>query len=187
MDHAPAHLVGLTQQARGAIQVPFQQGLANQGAADPFAADQHRCRIRHFKAMTGAVGFEQVEIAGAPLAEAEIVADDQVTHAERPDQNILDEAFRRLIGQRPVEAQDQGMVHRQFRQPVHFFAQPHEPGRGIDGVKKLAGLWLEQDDADREVQPPAFGGQPLDHGPVAEVHAIKIADGHDAPLRRQMR
>jgi len=79
------------------------------------------------------------------------------------------------------------MVHRQFREAVHLFAQPHEPGRRVDGIEELARLRFEQHDTDGEVQSPACGGQPLDHGPVAEMHAIEIADGHDATLRRQMR
>ena len=88
---APADAVGAAQQARRVGHVAFEEGGADGRAGNPLALMDQGVHRLDGEARLLAGGVEHREVADAALAETEVVADQQVTHAEAVDQHVLDE------------------------------------------------------------------------------------------------
>lgn len=121
--------------------------------------------------------FELREITGALRAVAEIPPDQQPAHAQPPQQHILDEPRRRERGQPRVEPDHVDPVHARLRDQFQFLAQAREPRRRGSGREEFARVRLEGQYTGRQLALARLGDQPLEHGAMAPVHAIEVADG----------
>jgi len=128
----------------------------------------------HAKAKLRTIGLQIGGGAGASFAEAEVGAYDHVVQAKAAVQGFI-RKFKRSEGSEcRVERQLIQFFHAEFGKTRGARGTAHQPeGRGGRGE---VGAWmrLEGDDAQRRVG----GGvaRQLDHGSVAEVHAVKISD-----------
>src|SRR5690606_5410864 len=75
-----------------------------------FARLRDRRNHRYPEAVLAAGGPHRLWIAAAALAEEEVVPDDHVADAQRPDQYLLDELRRREIRQVGVEREHDGEI-----------------------------------------------------------------------------
>jgi hypothetical protein len=120
--------------------------------------------------------LHQREIAAAPAAEAEIVADEHELRAQFAMQRVY-EIHRLHPGKRGSEAAHLHPVHPQRREPFRLFPQAGEPGRRLQRREKLARVRLEHHHRRLQTARPGLGLEALQQGLVPEMHAIEIADG----------
>jgi hypothetical protein len=71
------------------------------------------------------------EIPAARLAEAEVVADDQVPHRKAADQDLLDELFGGQARQLAIEAADMDAIDAAFRQQLELVAHAGKARRRL--------------------------------------------------------
>jgi hypothetical protein len=121
--------------------------------------------------------------AAAAGAEGEIVAGDDARSADALRQQAGDELFRRSAGKRAVELEHQHCIGAgMFEQALALVEGGEAEGGGVrlevaDGVRVEGG----NDDRAAFVMPACDGA--ADHGLVAEVKAVEIAERDDAPAQ----
>ena len=129
-------------------------------------------------------GVEHRIVAAAPGAEAEIVADEHVACAEAAQQHAVDEGLWRQGGQRLVEAQHDGLLDAAALELGELVTQRRDACRRLERAAGAAGLRgeevarmrLESQGAGRHAAVPRFADQQRQHGLVAPVHAVEVAD-----------
>ena len=127
--------------------------------------------------MHGPGTLEQREIPGPVPAEAEIIPDHEILHAQTFQQDDMDKFLRRQACQERAEAQAQHPVHTEPAQGLHLFPQPGETrGHPVRG-KVFARLRLERDDRYRQAHGDGAFRQLSEHRLMPEMHAIEITDG----------
>ena len=140
---------------------------------------------RHVKAVGGACGVEQGVVPGAFGAKAEVVADQHVPRSQTVDQHPLHKALRALGRQRGVERQHHHLVHTAVRQVGNLVPKgAHTRGRqvGLTGQlgEVVARVRLKGQHATGHAALLRLAAQQGQHGLVAPVHAVKVADGEGA-------
>jgi hypothetical protein len=83
MHDASVDRVGAAEQARGVFESAGLQRVANRRTRSALAVEGDAVHGLDLKAEAGAGSAQQREVAGAPGAEAKIVADDQMPDAQR--------------------------------------------------------------------------------------------------------
>jgi hypothetical protein len=119
---------------------------------------------------------QRLRIARAALAEAEIVADHHVGHAERPHQHPVDEVVGRQPRQGGVEAHHHRHVQPQPFQQRQLAGQRRQTKVWLVRLEDLARVRLEQNDAGRPVLPLRLGKGCSNKRLMAPVHPIEVAD-----------
>jgi hypothetical protein len=119
---------------------------------------------------------QQADVAGAAVAEAEVLARRDGPDAEPVGERVAHEVLGRLPHQPAVEAKRVEHVHAQLRRELGLAAQGRQPGGGRLGLDDLARVRLEGDDAQgrAELARERRGGG--DHRAVAPVEAVEVAD-----------
>ena len=117
----------------------------------------------------------------APIAE--IVPDQHPARRQQADQRALDERLRRERRERAREALDVHVVDAVRREQLELLAQRGQPRRRRGGREELPRVRLEGEHARREAPVARDRDQAREHGLVAEVHAVEVADRHGG--RRQ--
>jgi len=143
---------------------------------------------RHVKAQARAGRVEHGVIARALGAEAEIVPHQHVLHAQRAHQAFFNEGLGRLGRQALVEGQHHALVNAAARQLFELVAQGgdaggREVGLVVHGGEVVARVRLEGHHAGGHTAVLGFVLEQGQHGLVAAVHAIEIADGQRAAAR----
>ena len=131
--------------------------------------------------ITFAGTFQEIRAAAAALAEVEIVADDDAGDIEARDQHVTHEGFRVEPGKAGVEGQfdqqrhaeplGQHRLHRRRRQAEHRLAT----------VEEIARVRLEGQEAEGPAKRIGAGRRRRQHGAMAKVHAVEIADRQHRP------
>jgi hypothetical protein len=134
-------------------------------------------------------GVEHRIVAGALGAEAEVVTDQDVPDAQRLHQDVLDECLRRQRGQASVEGQHHTLVDAAALELFQLVAQGGDAGRGEFGLavlrsEKVARVRFEGHGAGGHSPVACLVLQQRQHGLVATVHAIEVADGERTALGR---
>src|SRR5688500_9203478 len=117
--------------------------------------------------------------AGAILAEVKVKADDGTGNTEPSDQDLADEVLGAGRCKGGIEGHHNRAVESGGRQQPQLVAVIAEPKQRHLGPEELAGV--RREGQRRRGLPQACrapAGQ-LDHGAVAAMHAVKIADRHD--------
>ena len=177
---APGHPVGAPEQARRAIEVAAVQRLAHQRAADSLAVEQELAHLLDREPVLQPGCPQRLDRAFAAPREMKIVPDHDVTRAEASHQQAIDELAGAHAAHLRVEAQHDHAIHAVERQRFEFLAQPRQAGRRGGTLEELPRRRLERDDHRRHAQLGRLGAHGRDHVLVPAMHAVVIADGHDA-------
>jgi hypothetical protein len=124
-------------------------------------------------------------VAGAPGAEAEVVADQHVLRAQAAHQHLVDEGFGNLARQTRIEREHHALVDAALGQLAELVAQGGDARRrqfGLagQGGEVVARVRLEGQHAAGHAPVPRLAVQQRQHGLVAAVHAVEVADGDGA-------
>ena len=109
----------------------------------------------------------------------EVEADHGAADGKALDQDAADEGFRRKVGQRRVESQHDRAVEPARGQKPQFGGLVGQPEQWLAGIEEGARMRLEGQHRCRSPQPPGQIPRYVDHGAVAAMHAVEIADGND--------
>jgi hypothetical protein len=130
------------------------------------------------------------EVIGRPRAieaEMKIKADGDAGDRKAADQNARNEVLRGKACERGVEAQHDRAAEPGRGQKPQLRALVGQPEQRLLGAKENAGMRLEGQRC--RFPPEGFGARERrrDHGAVAAMHAVEIADGDDGAVERVVR
>jgi phosphoribosylglycinamide formyltransferase-1 len=183
MDHVATEAVGPPQQVTDAGKIRLRQRLAHQRTRDPMALLGDRGHGVNFHAKGCAEPLQQREVAGAPGAEAKVIADQEPLGMKSLDEDAGDEILGACGCQRLVEVGDADPIDSDFGQRLQLVAQIGDPDRfGPAGRKELPRMRLERQHATDQAMASGIRNQPLQQRLVTTMDAVEIADGQRARL-----
>ena len=128
---------------------------------------------------------EQVDVAGAVLAEVKIRADHHRASVHPPNDDPGHELLSGLLRPRHVEGHNHCGVHAASSQKIELLFEVGDQRRGRFRPQHRGGVRIERDDAGLD----SSGGRCILRGPnhrlVAEVDPVVEADGERMPSRRR--
>ena len=117
-----------------------------------------------------------------------IEADGRTANAEPADQDARDELLRRQRGERGVEGEHQRAVEAGGGEQAQLRGLIGQAKHRIGRAQQLARMRLERDGDRRSAERGRARDRRIDHGAMAAVHAVEIADRRDrAPKLRDAR
>ena len=137
---------------------------------------------RHVEALGLAGRVQHGVVARALAAEAEIVTHQHIACAQPAHQHFIDESVGRLGGQPRVKRQHHRLLHTAAGQFGELVAQGADAcgcqlGLVVGAREVVAGVGLERQHAAFHAPVCSLAVQQGQHGLVAPVHTIEIADG----------
>ncbi len=138
------------------------------------------------KAEPPALLLQILRRAGAVLAEMEIEANGRAADAETAHENLLDEFFRRGRHQRRVEGHDDGAIESGACKQAQLVALARKLEQRVLRPQELSRVRREGERRSLAVELSRSCARGVDHGAVAAVHAVEIADGDDGPVQRSI-
>ena len=140
---------------------------------------------RHVKAQAGASGVNHGVVALALRPKLKVVAHQHIAHAQGLHQHLVNKGGRRHAGQGVVKRQHHAGVHPAGAQLVQLVAQGGNAGGGqiglaVQGGKVVARVGLKRHDTTGHAAVAGFVLQQGQHGLVAAVHTVKVANGERA-------
>ena len=192
MHGASADGIGAPQQGRCAVHVALGQGCAHGRAGHTQAVHLEAHHARDIEAEFTPCTVQKGVVASAPRAEAEVVAHHDQPCTEPLHQDAGDEVLRRQAGQGLVKAQDHQPVHATLGQRGDGVAQRGDAGgRGLGPAAAVGEVvprvGFEGHDAAGQAALARLVRQHGQHGLVATVHAVEVADGQRAGGARMER
>ena len=178
----PADAVGAAKEAGGVGHVTLGEGCAHGRAGDALVFVPEGVHGFDAKADFVAGGLEHGEVALAALAEAEVVADQEVAHTEAVDEHVFDEGFGGEPGEFLVEAADVEPVDALAFEQQDFFAKRCEASGAIFMGEVFPRVWLEGEHRGGKAGGLRLCPQLRQQRLVAAVHAIEVADGEHAAV-----
>ena len=139
------------------------------------------------EALPGALRREKIGGARAIEAEMKIEADCDAGHGKPPDQNAGDEVVRGKTRQRLVEPQHDRAVEPGRGQEAELGALVREAEQRLVRAEDAAGMRLEGERRGRPAERPGARERCRDHGAVATMDAVEIADGDHGTIERAVR
>ena len=139
---------------------------------------RHRIEHGDAKALLPAFLAQHLDVAGAPRAEGEVVAADDMASAQPLQQHVVDEGVGRKGRERLVEVLRQHGLHAvllQQPEPGRRQGQPERPGVGHEEAARMR---LEGQRHDRRVQHLGVLGGAIEQRLMAAMHAVEIAQRH---------
>ncbi len=119
---------------------------------------------------------EKRRIAALAVPESEIRAAGQMACSNPAMQDVRDEILRRHQAEFGVEGEFVDKAHAERSERIDALAREGEAEGGIVGAEHLARMRLEGENRERGVRAGGVGG--AQHGGVAEMHAVEIAERH---------
>ena len=121
-------------------------------------------------------------------AEAEVAALMQRANLEPVDEDLLNKVAGAHVGKLGIEGQHKHSVNARGSEQPQAFVEEGKQARRLGGAKKLLGVRIEGDGKRTGAQGLRFGNNGGEDLPMAEVHAVKVADGRDrrAEIRGQL-
>ena len=123
---------------------------------------------------------EQVDVAGAARAVAEVAADEHGLRVEGVDEHALDELGGGHRCQGAIEREQHGRVDARAAEQLELLAHAHERVGALLGGEQRERVAVERDDHGAQVVGGRDRADAVDHGAMAAVHAVELADGHGA-------
>ncbi len=120
---------------------------------------------------------QQRDVAGATLAEAEVVAHQHPAHAEPTHQHVLDELLGGQRRERRIEARDEHVRDAERPKRIELLAQSREARRGGVAREELARMRIERQHGGRQAQVVRGLEEAHEHGLVAAMDTVEVADG----------
>jgi hypothetical protein len=105
------------------LHITTLQGVANKGAAYPFAGDNERWHAGHLKSKPPSGLLEHSKVAYSVFAELEVISHDQVSYPKPIHQDSGDEALRCHVGQGLIKTQAEQAIYRKLLEGLQFFAK----------------------------------------------------------------
>jgi hypothetical protein len=132
----------------------------------------------HGEAVLVALRLQKLRRAAAILAEVEVEADHRPGDGEALHQDVGDEPFGGEVGQRRVEGEQDRAVEAGRREQPQLRGLGTQQERRRIRLKECARMRLEGQDRGGPVRGMGalHGGR--DHGAMAAVHAVKVADSN---------
>ncbi len=145
---------------------------------------------RHIEAARSAGCIEHRIIAAASRAKTEVVTHQHIAGCQRPHQHVIDEGLWRLPRKPFVKRQDHAFVDTAVGEFRELVAQRGDARRRDLGAAErlremVARMRLEGHRAARQPAVLRLIAQQRDHGLMAAVHAVEVADGERARMARQ--
>ena len=125
-------------------------------------------------------GHQEGVIAGPIFPEAKIIADDQGPYREFIDQDLPHKLSGRERRERRVEPQAHHAVDPAPLKLRYLLTQIRKARRRLMRREKLDRLRFKDQRAGDHMAGAGAGLQLREHGLMAQMHAVKIADGSDA-------
>ena len=126
--------------------------------------------------------LQQRGIAGAALAEAEVIAGDHPRSADAIGDDVRDELPGIHRRQLAVELEHQHGVRSGVREQLLALVEAGQPEWWDVGLEEMDRVRVEGGDDHRPPLVEAALDRPVHHRLVAEVESVEIAEGDDAPL-----
>ena len=108
--HVSGNGVGAAEQMAGGFHVPAGQGGADFGTGHTQTIELIAVHARHVKALLASGLHQHVVVAGSASAKAEVVAHQEITHAQALEQHLVDKGLGLLIGKGLIEGQHHALV-----------------------------------------------------------------------------
>ena len=162
---------------RGHGHVARGQRAAHGGAGGALAGGFDGVQRLGLEAEFAAHALQQGEIPGALGAETKIVAHQHITRLQPFHQNAAHEILGGKRGEAFAEAADMDMGHAQIAQDFQLLAQGSQAGGGGLRREDFARMRFEGQYGGRRAHRSGARGQPRQHGLVAKMNAVEIADG----------
>ena len=141
----------------------------------------------HLEAELGAHALEQRDVAVAPVAEVEVVADHDEARAEHAREHLAHEVFGRLLAARLVEREHEAFVDGAGRvEQLELLVERREQLRRRAGAHDFGRMPVEGEHGRREAACVGEVVHDAQHRLVPEVHAVERAD-RDRAARRARR
>ena len=187
-DHRAGHAPPVAQHLGRALHIALRQLGPDGAGGEHLAGFRHLRHHRHAEAVRRAGTAQRLGIAGAALAEVEVVADHHMRHVQLLHQHLLDERLGGQPRQRRVEAQHDGKVEPERLQQLQLARQRRQPEVRLVGLEELARMRLEQDHAGLAAGLGRRIPGGLQQRLVPAMHAVEVADGQRraAGLRRHV-
>ena len=183
MGHPAADGIGATEHQLHLRHAARFEGLTHQGAADPLAGKLETLGADHLEPEAPTGLLQQVEVPFPPLAEAKIVADHQIVHAEFLHQQLLDEGAGRLLGKTMGETHAEHAIDLHSLEGFVLLPPAAEAGGRGTARKQLQRLGFEQHDAGRQAKLGGLLLQTGQHCVVPLMNPIEVAYGqYTAPV-----
>ena len=190
-----AQLASVHYMARDAIRPAQKPGCILHAAMPQSVADgrtghaqsMHLVAVHagHVKTVSHASRIQHAVVARALCAKPEVVTHQNVPCPQAFAQYTVNKFLRRKRGKLGIKGQHHRLVHAAIGQVAQFVAQSSHPCRGqvglfVQGCKVVSRMRLKGEHATGHATLLGLAAQERQHGLVATVHAIKIADRHRA-------
>ncbi len=183
---APGNDEGAAQQSLGTLDVAARKSSAHGRAGNAEPAEIHRVHGLDHETVLASGLLQHREVSGAALAEAEIIADDQMPHRQPAHQNVLDELAGGMRRELAVEAADMDPVDAAFGEQFELVAQAGQARRRLLRREEFARMRFEGEHRRRQGQFARLGRQFSEQRAMTKMHAIEIADGQHRRRRRPL-
>ena len=121
-------------------------------------------------------------IACASLAEAEIIAGDNMGGVQSVDEHIENEFRRLTLGHRRIKGKGRKNINTERSEQPCLGAKRRQAEERFVGKEKLFGMRFKHQHAERRIKFPGHAPRFIDDHLMALVHTIKIAKRIDAAL-----
>ena len=118
------------------------------------------------------------------MAKAEVPADHHVAHPHALQEDLFHEGFGAALGKLPVEMHGHHVVDAKRFQDPRLDAEGRKPEGGLTRLEDLTRVGLEGQNEAGRARRRRRRLRTLQQSPVAQVHAVEVADGHHAATRR---
>ena len=117
------------------------------------------------------------------MAEAEVVADHDLAHAEPAREHVVDELGGRLLPEMLGEGEREQMLDAELGEQPRLDPEGREPGRRLLRRQDLARMRLEGDHTERRAEGSGLLARAGDQRAMAPMHAVEVADRDHAVQR----
>ena len=181
--HLAAELERPTEESPGPLYVAGLDRGAHRGRRDRLVPEPDRRDAADVEPVLAADSLEQGQVATPPAPEAEVLTDVNGGEAQPAIEDRGEELLAGQHRQALVEAQDQHGVEAPTLEGVDLLPPGHDETGGAVGCHDVQRMGLEGDQQRGRATPPRVAEHAVQDLPVAEVHAVVVADRrHDGAI-----
>ncbi|ABA49788.1 hypothetical protein BURPS1710b_1123 [Burkholderia pseudomallei 1710b] len=172
-----ADRIAVAERARGGVEISRRERGAHAGTRNARAIGVgERFHLLDLEAEALARRLQRREIARAPRAVAEVVADHDPAGVQPVDERAFDERLGRLARERMVEVLDDHAVDAVLAQRLELVAQHRDARRRARRIEELARMRLERHHAHGQPARVRRRAHAREQGLVAAMDTVEVAD-----------
>src|SRR5881398_1866025 len=171
-----------SQESRGAGDVAIGNFFANERAGNHFAAINYRRKNHDLEAVLRAQSTQEIYVTGLFVAKTEILSNEQGARAQVAKQNLLNKLFGREARQIQRERKHDGGFEPECAETRDALDNGGNLGRRGVRAQDGAGGGIKGQRGGHGVERASARGDGAQNGLMAEVDAVKAADGQHAAL-----